>query len=95
MITTTWTTAPAGLLGRGGSAAPACAGVGMPTGVLLAPTGVPVQGTGVPAFGTAARIRQDVPQVGVTTGEAFDHNYIGTTNDGTTLGIPSSRRPQS
>ena len=95
MITTTWTNAPAGLLGLGGSDAPACAGFGVPFGVFVAPTVVPVQGTGLPAVGSAARLRQDFPQVVMTTGlTTREHNYIGTTND-VTLGIHSSRRPQS
>ena len=95
MITTTWTNAPADLLGRGGSDARACAGFGTSFGVFVAPTVVPVQGTGLPTVGSAARLRQDVPQVDMTTGTTREHNYIGTKNDATTLGIHSSRRPLS
>ena len=91
MTSMTWTTAPAGLLGLGGSDAPACAGFGMPFGVAVAPTFVPVQGTGVPTVGTAARLRQDA-ETGIQT---LEHNYIGTKNDATTLGIHPSRRPKS
>ncbi len=88
MTSMTWNSAPAGLLGLGGFDAPACAGFGMPFGVAVAPTFVPVQGTGVP---TAVRLRQDAP-IGIQT---LEHNYIGTQNDATTLGIHPSRRPQS
>ena len=95
MTSMTWTNAPAGLLGLGGSDAPACAGFGMPFGVAVAPTFVPVQGTGVPTVGTAARLRQDA-EIGMTTGiQTLEHNYIGTKNDATTLGIHPSRRPLS
>ncbi len=99
MITTTWTNAPADLLGTGGVDARVCTGSGMPFGGAMVPTLVPVQGTGVPAVGTAARLRP-AAGIGMTTGfgtgiEATDHNQIGTKNDATTLGICSSRRPQS
>ena len=94
MITTTWSNAPADLLGLGGLDARAC--TGMPLGVAMVPTGAPVQGTGLPIGGTAVRIREAFRQLGtVTGGAAFDHNYIGTKNDTTTLGIRSSRRPLS
>jgi hypothetical protein len=92
MITTTWTNAPADLLGLGGSDARSCAGTGMPIGVAMVPTVVPVQGTGLPTAGTAVRVRDAFPQTGTAR---FEHNYIGTKNDATTLGIHPSRRPLS
>ena len=94
MTNMTWTNAPAGLLGLGGSDAPACAGFGMPFGFAVAPTVSPVQGTGVPTVGTDARLRQVAP-IGTAGIQTLEHNYIGTTNDATTLGIHPSRRPLS
>lgn len=84
MISTTWTTAPAGLLGLGGSDA--------------RPYAVP--GTAVPCGGMtgAARPRSadrhaflQAPVVGV---EVYVQKPIAPTT-GTTLGIPSPRRPAS
>jgi hypothetical protein len=86
MITTTWTNAPADLLGLGGAAVRPC--TGMPG---MSPQVAPVQGTGVPAGSTVARVRADF-RTGTTT---FDHNYIGAKNDGTTLGNHPPGRPQS
>jgi hypothetical protein len=96
MDTFTWTTPPAALLGLGGSGMRPCADLDLRTviGVSPAPRGAQVRGTGVPA-GSAARLRPDFlltvvpPQTGVRYA-AFAHNSIGTT-----LGIHSSRRPQS
>jgi hypothetical protein len=96
MITTTWTNAPADLLGLGGSDARLCAGTGTTFGVAMVPTVAPIQGTGLPTGSSAVRLREDFRQIGaVTGGSALDHNYIGVKNDATTLGIRSSRRPQS
>ena len=86
MITTTWTNAPAALLGLGGAAVRPC--IGMPG---MSPQAAPVQGTGVPAGGTVTRIRPDFK----TGTPARDHNYIGAKNDGTTLGNHPPGRPKS
>jgi hypothetical protein len=60
---------------------------------IAAPT-APVQGTGLPAGGIAARLRPVAVQ-GIA--QAPGHDVLTTTfdNNGTTLGIHSSRRPQS
>jgi hypothetical protein len=92
MITTTWTDAPADLLGLGGAAVPSCSGAGMPVPVAMAPTFAAVKGTGVPTGGIAVRLRKDFRQTGT---QERDHNYIGATNDGTTLGIHPPGRPLS
>jgi hypothetical protein len=92
MISTTWTKAPADLLGLGGLDVRRYAGVR--TCGPVAPmqgTGVSVEGTVAPFGGIAARLRPAVEQPGT---QALAHNFIGTDN-GTTLGIHSSRRPQS
>jgi hypothetical protein len=87
MISTMWTTAPAGLLGLGGSDA--------------RPYAVP--GTAVPFGGMtgAARLRSadrqaflQAPVVDVFGVEVHVQKPIAPTT-GTTLGIPSSRRPAS
>jgi hypothetical protein len=91
MISTTWTTAPAGFLGLGGSDARPCA----------------APGTAVPFGGTtgAARLRTDerqafarsnvqAPVVEALGVDVFVQKPIAPTT-GTTLGIPSSRRPAS
>jgi hypothetical protein len=107
MKTTTWTQAPADLLGMGGSVARPCTGLELRAviGVSPAPRVAPVQGTGVPA-GSASRLRpaflqtaflQTVaPQTVVLArigarNAAFTHNSI----DGTTLGSHPSGRPLS
>jgi hypothetical protein len=101
-MTTTWTPTPAGLLGLGGSAMPACTDIDLRSGIGVspAPRVAPVQGTGVPA-GSAARLRPVVlkdgaPQTVVQTEIGvryafFAHNSI----DGTTLGSHPSSRPLS
>jgi len=103
MITTTWTKAPADLLGLGSSDVRRCTGYDARTGIAVspAPRVAPVQGTGVPAAGIAVRLRPDFgrartqAQFEVSALEvqnpALAHNSI----DGTTLGIHSSRRPLS
>jgi hypothetical protein len=96
MITTTWTKAPADLLGLGGSPVPECAGLDRRTviGVSPATRVAPFQGSGVPADGIAARLRpvyQVRPEVQVSAwNTTAAHNF-----NGTTLGIRSSGRPQS
>ena len=77
--TTTWTKAPADLLGLGGFDVRPC------TERVL-----PFSGTGVPAGVTAVRPRPVVGQAGYTAPTAFAHNSIGTT-----LGIHPSGRPLS
>jgi hypothetical protein len=97
MISMTWTKAPADLLGLGGfDVRPAfgpglCSGSAEPVAVHIAAPTAPVQGTGLPAAGTAVRLRPVTGQVighDVVTQQTFENN-------GTTLGIHSSRRPQS
>ena len=93
MITTTWTKAPADLPGLGGSALLACAGLDRRAviGVSPAPRVTPFQGSGVPAAGVAVRLRPAFQAIGTEVRTTtFAHNSIGTT-----LGICSSRRPQS
>ena len=93
MNTTTWTTPPADLLGWVGFAMRPCIALDLP-GVSAAPRDAQVRGTGVPA-GSAARLRPVFQQavnealIGARY-TAVTHNSIGTT-----LGIHSSRRPQS
>jgi hypothetical protein len=87
MISTTWTTAPACSVGMGGSDA--------------RPYAVP--GTAVPCGGTTGSARPrsgdrqaflQAPVVDLFGVEVFVHKSIAPTT-GTTLGIPSSRRPAS
>ncbi len=97
MISMTWTKAPADLLGLGGFDARPAQGAGLCSGFtelaavhIAAPT-VPAQGTGLPAGSAAVRLRP-------VTRPAFGHGVVTTKsfeNTGTTLGIHSSRRPQS
>jgi hypothetical protein len=93
MINMTWSNVPADLLGRDGLAVRPAYGPGLCSGRAertVAPF-APAQGTGLSAVGTAVRprpvVRQAIGHDGVTTKD-FQ-------NTGTTLGIPSSRRPQS
>jgi hypothetical protein len=90
MISTTWTKAPADLLGLGGLDVRPAHGPGLG---LAERAGVPTataQGTGLSAVGTAVRTRPVARQ-------AIGHDVITNSfeNNGTTLGIHSSRRPQS
>jgi hypothetical protein len=97
MITTTWTKAPADLLGLGSSDVRRCTGFDARTGITVssAPRVAPVRGTGVPTGGTAVRLRPGCLQARAQAQFApLAHNSIGT-NDDTTLGICSSRRPLS
>ncbi|MGY1804796.1 hypothetical protein ACI78T_16055 [Blastococcus sp. SYSU D00922] len=97
MISTTWTKAPADLLGMGGiDVRPAygpglCGGSADLLAVQIAAPTAPAQGTGLPAGSTAVRLRpvtrRPIGDV-VVTKHLFENN-------GTTLGIHSSRRPQS
>ena len=93
MNTTTWTAAPAGFLRLGGcdvrpvagdltGRSAAHAGPAWVSGVVrtVAPV-APVEGTGVPIFGSAVISDQKFTPLAPTYG--------------TTLGIPSSRRPSS
>ncbi len=96
MISTTWTKAPADLLGLGGIDVRPAYGPGLRSGggdLLAARTAAPtapVQGTGLPTGGTAVRLRpvtrQPIGAVVVTT--TFENND-------TTLGNHSPGRPQS
>ena len=97
MITTTWTAAPAALLGLGGTAVRPCTGFGsgMPADVAMVAPLALVQGTGLPVDGSVVRIREAFPPAGTQTRTARTHNYIGAKNDGTTLGIRSPGRPLS
>jgi hypothetical protein len=97
MISMTPTFAPADSLGLGGfDVRPAygpglCSGSAEPVAVRIAAPTAPVQGTGLPAGSTAVRLRPVTRQAirhDVVTEKTFEKN-------GTTLGIHSSRRPQS
>ncbi len=97
MTSMTFTKAPADLLGLGGfDVRPAygpglCSGFAELVAVHIAAPTAPVQGTGLPAGSTAVRLRPVTRQAighGVVTEQTFENN-------GTTLGIHSSRRPQS
>ncbi len=93
MISMTWMKAPADLLGLGGFDVRPVYGPGLCSGLAeraVAPIAIR-QGTGLPAVGTALRVRPVTRQAighGVVTTKSFENN-------GTTLGIHSSRRPQS
>jgi hypothetical protein len=95
MISTTWTKAPADLLGLGGFDVRPAYGSGLCLGFgfaqpAVAPTAT-AQGTGLSAVGTAVRVRP-------ATRQAIGHGFVTTKsfeNNGTTLGIHPSRRPQS
>ena len=94
MISMTPTWAPADLLGRGGFDVRPSSGTGLCTdlaAVQIAAPFAPAPGTGLPAGSTAVRLRP-------VTRQALGHDLVTTTsfeNNGTTLGIHSSRRPQS
>ncbi len=97
MISMTPTFAPADLLGPGGLDVRPAYGPGLCSGSadivavhIAAPT-APVQGTGLPAGSTGIRLR-------TVTRQAIGHDVVTENvfeNNGTTLGIHSSRRPQS
>ena len=99
MTATTWTFAPAGVLGQGS------AYVRPYPGVAVCPTPPAVQGTGLPAVAFAgdadrARLRRMTGSVAVLTHthEPIAQNFSAqqsTQNDDTTLGIRSPGRPQS
>ena len=104
MISTTWTTASADLLGLGGLDVRPVDGSGLCSGVAdravarPAAPAAPARETGLPTGSTAVRLRP-------ATRRAFGHEAASTDVDvvttdffdtnGTTLGIHSSRRPQS
>jgi hypothetical protein len=93
MNTTTWTKAPADLLGLGCTAVPPYADSGLRTviGVSPAPRVAPFQGTGVPAGSNAARLRPEFqPTLAAAQVAPIAHNSIATT-----LGFHPSRRPLS
>jgi hypothetical protein len=93
MISTTWTKAPADLLGLGGLDVRPAYAPGMGSGFaerVVAPI-APPQGTGLSAVGTAVRQRP-------VARPAIGHDAVTPTsfqNNGTTLGYHSSRRPLS
>jgi hypothetical protein len=97
MISTMWTKAPADLLGLGGidvrpAYGPAlCSSSADLVAVRIAAPTAPAQGTGLPTGSTAVRLRP-------VTRRPIGHDVVTTKtfeNNGTTLGIHSSRRPQS
>jgi hypothetical protein len=108
MTTTTWTSAPAGVLGQGS------VDVRPYPGVVVCPTPDAVHGSGLPAGGFAAEVRDmtgdDTARLrplsgsaALVTREPFAARFTAqkfidqqsTQNDGTTLGIHSPGRPQS
>ena len=103
MITMTPSFAPADLLGLGGSDVRPAFGPGLCGGsddlvsVYSAAPTAPVQGTGLPAGSTAVRLRPVTPPAighDVVTSDSSENDKTFE-NNGTTLGIHSSRRPQS
>jgi hypothetical protein len=108
MITTTWTNAPADLLGQGSAAVRPCTGIEVAVSPVLRSPITSAPGTGLPFGGTAVRMRPEVRKTGAdalatafvnaqtqprTT--AFAHNSIAVVTDGTPLGIHPSGRPTS
>jgi hypothetical protein len=100
MLSTSWTAAPAVPSGPGRADVRAhlvgCAAVRPDLQAAV----VPVQGTGVPAAGSIARLRATgLFTTGMPVAQQFPplaQQYLPTIqNDGTTLGIRSSRRPPS
>ena len=92
-MTKTWTSTPAGLLDRGGSAMRTCTDVYLRSGIGVssAPRVAPAWGTGLPV-GSAARLRTGFQPAGVLAQAVpTGHNSI----DGTTLGSHPSSRPLS
>jgi hypothetical protein len=103
MTTTTWTFAPAGVLGQGSF------DVRPYPGVVVCPTPEAVRGTGLPAVGLFAderaaadvvRLRSLTAPVAVLarTDAPAAQKFIAqqsTQNDGTTLGIHTPGRPRS
>jgi hypothetical protein len=91
MINMTWSNVPADLLGRDGLDVRPVHGLGLCRYErVVSPIPTP-QGTGLSAVGTAVRRRPVASQVighDVVTTKSFQNN-------GTTLGIHPSRRPQS
>ena len=90
MISTTWTKAPADLLGLGSLDVRPAYGPGQCFAERAGAPTATAQGTGLSAVGTAVRVRPVARQ-------AIGHDVITNSfdNNGTTLGIHSSRRPQS
>ena len=91
MISTTWTKAPADLLGLGSLDVRPAYGPGQCFAERAGAPAATAQGTGLSAVSTAIRLRPVTRQAighDVVTEKFFD-------NTGTTLGIHSSRRPQS
>jgi hypothetical protein len=97
MISTTWTKAPADLLGLGGIDVRPAFGPGLCSGFaeyLAAPVNAPIaaaQGTGLSTAGTAVRLR---PVTRHTAGDVVETTTVFQ-NNGTTLGNHSPGRPQS
>jgi hypothetical protein len=97
MISTTWTKAPADLLGRGGFDVRGAFGPRLCSGFaeyLAAPVNAPTaaaQGTGLSTVGTAVRLR---PVTRHAIGDVVETTTFFE-NNGTTLGNLSPGRPQS
>jgi hypothetical protein len=91
MTSTPWTAAPAGTLGLGGFAVPAD---GSFVGVSAFDEACDMVATAGTA-GTAARVRPVAAHVVPAERQPRIAPTYFAQNDGTTLGIPSSRRPQS
>ena len=100
MTTTTWTSAPAGVLGRG------IADVRPYPGVVACPPVEPARGTGLPIGGFAAAAGDGIARLRplaslaapVRTSAPAAQKFIAqqsTQNDDTPLGIHSPGRPQS
>jgi hypothetical protein len=87
MTSTPWTTAPAGPLGLGGFAVPA-------DGCFVGGSAFDKTFGMVATAGVALRLRPSIAQVVPAEKPPIVPTY-NAQHDGTTLGIPSSRRPQS
>jgi hypothetical protein len=88
MTSTPWTAAPAGTLGLGGFAVPA-------DGCIVGVSAFDKSFDMVATAGTPARVRPVAAHVVPAERQPrIAPTYIAQ-HDGTTLGIPSSRRPQS
>jgi hypothetical protein len=88
MTSTPWTAAPAGTLGLGGFAVPA-------DGSFVGVSAFDKACDMVATAGIAARVRPVAAHVVPAERQPRIAPTYFAQNDGTTLGIPSSRRPQS
>jgi hypothetical protein len=91
VISTSCAAAPAGFLGLGSADVRPYAAVRTTVRPNLQAPVAPVQGTGVPVAGPEVRLRA----TGLFATGMPTSDFDPIPQNGTTLGIPSSRRPQS